>query len=370
MGKDIIVNFFCKWIKNICKIKSIIQIGNEDTLIVKDGRNEYEIKSSFMPNGESRFRVNCTNDGTAYIRTQTANDTEGWQNAHYHRALLETYIVQKGSVIFFEFKNNNPAFREYHAGEVFTTKNNVPHNVYMMKDSITHTVKHGESQPHPNKNADWWDDGEGCKQLNSLKEYSIEEILKKSPKNDEQSEQSSCKSNIIVIEKRVQYSKAYFHFDNLIWQFPVWILGLFTIGATMVGLSNKYLEDNYLDVNQDVPIGNVSFKISTIIFLLLFSFAIFGSILLYAIFRFRKHQMIEKKQIPIFKISPQLFIFAFSMILVFILFAVSSDFGFLRFTKLGYGTVIMTAIITTICLEFYLRYSAKKDKIKGNYDVS
>ena len=68
---------------------------NEEIITQEVAEMQYGIvtKYTIMPtNQEARFRLNC-NDGTAYIRTQTQNEAAGWQNSHYHKGLLETYIV-------------------------------------------------------------------------------------------------------------------------------------------------------------------------------------------------------------------------------------------------------------------------------------
>ena len=47
-----------------------------------------------MSNDELRFRLTAA-DGSGYIRT-VASNTGAWQSSHFHKALLETYIVQSG----------------------------------------------------------------------------------------------------------------------------------------------------------------------------------------------------------------------------------------------------------------------------------
>lgn len=95
-----------------------------------------------MPNGEYRFRLRCA-DGTAYIRT-VATERSGWQKSHFHRGVRETYILQKGRLALAEWVENRLQIRVFSQDEIVTTQPNVPHNVYMFPNAITHTVKHGE----------------------------------------------------------------------------------------------------------------------------------------------------------------------------------------------------------------------------------
>jgi mannose-6-phosphate isomerase-like protein (cupin superfamily) len=246
------------------------------------------LEISDMPtNGETRIRLKF-DDGTTYIRTLANGEKEGWQNAHYHRGVSEMYIVQKGSIVFAEYiKNNDIGYHEYAVGDVFTVKPNVEHNIYMMKGADIHTVKYGIPVPHPDKKdkADWWDDTNGCALLNSLKGQSIDDILNKCNQTGNHIEKS-CNSGIIVLEKRKSpFTKAYMHFDKLIWQFPLWIFSILTIGIAVLKNNNKSV--NFFDIS----IG--ALNISSFFFLAL---GILGIILAYTMYRFRYHQMLEKKE--------------------------------------------------------------------------
>lgn len=103
-----------------------------------------------MPNGELRFRLRSS-DGTAYIRTQSVPGS-GWQRSHYHNAVLETYIVQKGRMVLVEWRDNKAIFMEFSVrSPIVTTQPGIAHNVYLFSDSVIHTVKHGPSEGH----SDW-----------------------------------------------------------------------------------------------------------------------------------------------------------------------------------------------------------------------
>jgi mannose-6-phosphate isomerase-like protein (cupin superfamily) len=102
-----------------------------------------------MPSGELRFRLKHE-DGTAYSRTE-ASASGGWQNSHYHRTVRETYIVQRGRLAFAELVDGALKLRIFGPNEICTTEPNVSHNVYLFRNSVIHTVKHGEAGDH----ADW-----------------------------------------------------------------------------------------------------------------------------------------------------------------------------------------------------------------------
>lgn len=105
-------------------------------------------KHEEMDNGELRFRLTA-NDGSGYIRT-VAGRNGAWQNSHSHKFIRETYIVQSGWMALAQLINNNLEIKIYRPGDVLTIKIDVIHNVYLPKDAVTHTVKHGKT-----KDTDW-----------------------------------------------------------------------------------------------------------------------------------------------------------------------------------------------------------------------
>jgi len=114
----------------------------------------FDVRS--MENGEQRVRVTAS-DGSAYIRTEAA--AEGaWQNAHHHKGVLETYIIQKGWIAVADAPNHRWRIRLFRAGQVFTSEQGVDHNVYMPADAVIHTVQHGEVVANPQKGngKDWY----------------------------------------------------------------------------------------------------------------------------------------------------------------------------------------------------------------------
>ena len=120
-----------------------------------------------MANGEVRFRL-LAGDGSAYIRTIAGRDG-AWQNSHYHKSVVETYIVQRGWAALVELAGDQPVWHILRSGDVFTTKPNVSHNIYMPPGSALHTVKHGSGEQ---------DDWHPCPKLDVLtKSLSEPEIL-------------------------------------------------------------------------------------------------------------------------------------------------------------------------------------------------
>lgn len=98
-------------------------------------------RHSRMSNGELRYRL-VAGDGTAYVRTE-ASAQGGWQNSHFHRAVLETYIVQAGWGAFAELRDGDLRLWIMRPGDIHTTTPGVPHNMYLAAHSVTHVVKHG-----------------------------------------------------------------------------------------------------------------------------------------------------------------------------------------------------------------------------------
>jgi hypothetical protein len=330
----------------------------------KNAKKIYGIEAKYytMPNREKRFSLNCSNDGSAYIRTQADKGAKGWQTSHYHRGLSETYIVQKGSIIYAEFVDNEIFTRRYVTGEMFTTKKKIPHNVYMMENTVIHTVKHGETEKHPRKNADWWEDGEGCEELNELKKQEIDQILDKHSLKKNERPEISGKQNIIVLEKKEpRFTTTYMHFDNLIWMIPAWIFGLLGIGIAIMELSPRisFFNKNIF----------LSVKTSDII---LFGFLIMEVILSYTMYKFRYHQMLEKREIKSSKsISPQILIQIFLNVFFCVLLSMCLNFwGKETETVCFFIFFVVIAVIVAVIPELILLYFVKKNKKKNDYTVS
>jgi hypothetical protein len=107
---------------------------------------------SKMDNGELRYRL-VAKDGSAYVRTE-ASAAGGWQNSHFHKSVLETYILQQGWGAFAELHGDVLRLWIMHPGDVHTTSLSVPHNMYLTGHAVTHVVKHGGN----GETRDWFAD--------------------------------------------------------------------------------------------------------------------------------------------------------------------------------------------------------------------
>jgi hypothetical protein len=221
-----------------------------------------------MDNGERRFRL-LKNDGTAYIRTE-AIASSGWQNSHFHKAVRETYIVQAGWVAFAELISSELVIRVLEPGDVVTTRPMVVHNVYLSGDAVIHTVKHGLAQGEDRHT----DDVTAGFDLVVRTLTTVEAI----------------RAAAIQIRKApAEYSEAYRHFDNLIWQIPAWSTAVFALAVqSLFGV---------LDTSSHRDI-NAATILSVFTALALWSFAFVMS-------RFRMHQRALKthRTSPLFSAS-------------------------------------------------------------------
>lgn len=129
--------------------------------VKEDNNFEYPfglLRQRVMDNDEARVTfLNSDDSGYAY----TMSPAGGWQNAHYHKGLLETYIVQTGSIAFAYINPVDGEYKlaTYSAGETVTTETNVSHNIFMFPGAILHTVKHGIAVANQAKadQADWYE---------------------------------------------------------------------------------------------------------------------------------------------------------------------------------------------------------------------
>jgi hypothetical protein len=135
-----------------------------------------------MANGELRFRL-MAGDGSGYIRT-IASDAGGWQNSHYHKMILETYIVQSGWAGFVELVDGDTVWLVLRSGDVYTTQPYVAHNVYLPANTVLHTVKHGDTTAE----ADW----HGSPELDTLtKSVAESEVLQRGKGSSETRDRSA-----------------------------------------------------------------------------------------------------------------------------------------------------------------------------------
>ncbi|MCL6603001.1 MAG: hypothetical protein K6T94_09025 [Paenibacillus sp.] len=103
-----------------------------------------ETKYDLMDNGERRFRLNCSTDGSSYCRT-VASENGAWQNSHYHKSVSEFYVVQSGWIVYAEKNEGKLKLRLLREGECVTFLPIVPHNIYLSANSVIHTIKYGKA---------------------------------------------------------------------------------------------------------------------------------------------------------------------------------------------------------------------------------
>jgi hypothetical protein len=252
--------------------------------------NEADIKHGIttfhneMDNGELRFRLKSRSDGTAYIRT--VSQRGAWQESHKHLNLRETYVVQSGWMGYVEIQNGTCVFRICREGEIFTTQPGVIHSVYLPKGAVIHTVKHGKGSGE-----DRVVDSETKKLDEQLKSVDESELLRRpssSPGPLGKPASTGAFAPSPPDPERVEYTDAYKHFDNLIWQVPAWTTGITAIvfaGVMQVKADNALVALTGLDVRWIVAVGCTLFGL----FMLAAS---------YALFRFRLHQTKAKTWQP------------------------------------------------------------------------
>lgn len=103
-----------------------------------------EAKHDLMDNGERRFRLICSADGSSYCRT-SASEQGGWQNSHYHKSVSELYVVQSGWMAYAEKTDAGLRVAVLKEGESITFKPFEQHNIYLSPLSVIHTIKYGEA---------------------------------------------------------------------------------------------------------------------------------------------------------------------------------------------------------------------------------
>ena len=110
-----------------------------------------------MQNGELRARMTAGDGAWGFIYTQ-ASDDSGWQNAHYHMGVRETYIVLSGEMVFADQLGDERRVRKFGPGDVVTSEPTVPHNVWLSPGAKILTLKYGTAVGNPLKGgADWYD---------------------------------------------------------------------------------------------------------------------------------------------------------------------------------------------------------------------
>ena len=82
------------------------------------------IETEYMPNGEKRGRKD-----------------HGWQNAHYHKYAVETYLVIKGKILVAIKNGNMIKFKQLKPGRRITIPPRVKHNIHVGKNTLFYVSK-------------------------------------------------------------------------------------------------------------------------------------------------------------------------------------------------------------------------------------
>lgn len=121
---------------------------------------DLQLVQKVMENGEERTSLRS---GDHSVTKTVAGSDGGWQNAHFHKGLSETYVVILGRMgtAFVCPRDGVPYTKLYYPGKgvdsVCTFGPNVRHNVFLFPGSMIYTVKHGEPIGNPEKKEnDWW----------------------------------------------------------------------------------------------------------------------------------------------------------------------------------------------------------------------
>ena len=119
----------------------------QEIILLDEIKYGMKSKHTIMETGEKRFRQICMKDKSAYIRAEGLNKGY-WQKSHYHKYAKEIYIVQKGSILLAQYINHKLHINRINEDETFIVDPEIPHNVYMYPNTITHTVKYGEGEEY------------------------------------------------------------------------------------------------------------------------------------------------------------------------------------------------------------------------------
>ena len=117
----------------------------QEIVLLEETRCGMTNKHTIMETGEKRFRQICIEDKTSYIRAEGGNKGY-WQKSHYHKYANEIYIVQRGSILLAQYIDGKVHIDKIEKNGTFKVDPNIPHNVYMYPNTITHTVKYGKGE--------------------------------------------------------------------------------------------------------------------------------------------------------------------------------------------------------------------------------
>jgi|GEM_PF-3193128 len=101
-------------------------------------------------------------DGSKWIVTRSKRPH--WQNAHFHKGLTETYVVQQKWMVAATHWNGLPLKRpnsvqKFNKSKIVSFAPGLQHNIYLPEGALIHTIKTGKAVSNPDKQsgADWWE---------------------------------------------------------------------------------------------------------------------------------------------------------------------------------------------------------------------
>ncbi len=149
------------------------------------------VTGSQMDNGEHRVALMAA-DGSGFSRaTMPASRPGGWQNAHYHGAVLrngdepgdvpgvfETVVVHVGWIgVAYELLDGTRGVRVLKPGGVWIFPPGVMHNTYMSSGTEILWLKYGKPVPNPERDGnDWWEAPDFDRWTKSLTESDIHRL--------------------------------------------------------------------------------------------------------------------------------------------------------------------------------------------------
>lgn len=104
--------------------------------------NGISTKHEIMDNGQKRYRLTYNNVST-YIRSESPNENM-WENSHMHSTIYEMYVIQEGMIFLAEYIDEKLVIKRYCTNEYCVSTPGIPHNTYIIANSIVHIVKFGD----------------------------------------------------------------------------------------------------------------------------------------------------------------------------------------------------------------------------------
>ena len=135
--------------------EAVIEVMGQETFELSDTELQIQIaqimgeipvisREVIESNGEVRIRATHDSDNNpwSFIRVEAPQKSGGWQNAHLHRHLTETWYVVKGTQVVMENENGSKkTMIIMNPGDVHTSRVDEEHNCYVSPGAVTLTIK-------------------------------------------------------------------------------------------------------------------------------------------------------------------------------------------------------------------------------------